>query len=516
MTQQLTKGLYSLLLGLVLLVTGCQTHRQVVEQAHESFWQGDLERSGLELAKAAERPRNDLAVLQLDQAMVEFQKGNFADSQHLLKQVRGELSAIPPASETARSAVSYLTDDTRRAYTGEDHEKLLLPAMLALNSLLRADGDAVAYAHQLGDECAALLDNRPLEPIAAEPVPTPPTPAQPTVNPAVTLNPAVTVNPAVAGPPTATMIPAGPTNQAEPVQQVVLSDTPPAMPLVPKIDPIRFELAFGPLLRAVIRGQSVLNHDDVIRHLQTANDWRPGSEFLQLELARAVAGQQAPQGYGSLYVIALVGRGPRKVTGTEEVTSQALLVADQLLSALGDYTLPPTVAPIKIARIELAPITVESLRISINRQEMGLTENVGDIGRLAVARQKELMPQIVGRAVARRVLKKGIIVAGKSASGADKESGNDLTSLLYTAAGVAWEAAEQADLRGWSLLPGSIQVYRVDLPCGAHQLDLRGELQGRTVSSRFGTPVQIRDGQATFAIATLPDQQATGRVFATQ
>jgi hypothetical protein len=113
-------------------------------------------------------------------------------------------------------------------------------------------------------------------------------------------------------------------------------------------------------------------------------------------------------------------------------------------------------------------------------------------------------------------LKKGIIVAGKSASGADKESGNDLTSLLYTAAGVAWEAAEQADLRGWSLLPGSIQVYRVDLPCGAHQLDLRGELQGRTVSSRFGTPVQIRDGQATFAIATLPDQQATGRVFATQ
>jgi hypothetical protein len=91
-----------------------------------------------------------------------------------------------------------------------------------------------------------------------------------------------------------------------------------------------------------------------------------------------------------------------------------------------------------------------------------------------------------------------------------------LTSLLYTAAGVAWEAAEQADLRCWSLLPGSIQVYRIDLPVGAHQLDLRGEFQGRTVSSRFGAAVPIRDGQSTFAIATLPDRQADGRVFVTR
>lgn len=500
MAPQLGKRVRALLLGASLLLAGCQTHRQVVEQAHESFWHGDLNRSGAELAKAAERPRNDLAVLKLDQAMVEFQKGNFADSQQLLKQVRSDLAAIPPVSETARSAVSFLTDDTRRAYTGEDHEKLLLQALLALNSLLRADGDAVAYAHQLGAECTALLDSRPLEPIAAEAVNEPAVPVQP-------------VSAEVSG---SSPTPSSPQVVLGDSPSPALSTAPPPAPLVPKIDPVRFELAFGPLLRAVIRGQSVLNHDDVIRHLQTANDWRPGSEFLQTELARARAGQQAPQGYGSLYVIALVGRGPKKVTGTEEVTSQALLVADQILSALGDYTLPPTVAPIKIARIELAPVTVESLRVSINREELGLTENVGDIGRLAVARQQELMPQIVGRAVARRVLKKGIIVAGKSASGADKDSGNDLTSLLYTAAGVAWEAAEQADLRGWSLLPGSIQIYRVDLPVGTHQLDLRGELQGRTVSSRFGAAVPIRDGQATFAIATLPDKQASGRVFVTQ
>jgi len=491
MKWQLASAALTLLVGLAF-VAGCQTHRQVIDQAHQSFWEGDLDRSASELQRAAERPKNDLAVLKLDQSMVEFQRGRFAESQALLKEVRQQFAEIPPAAQTARSAMAYLTDDTKRAYTGEDHEKLLLQVMLALQSLLRSDGDAMAYAHQLGLESEALLESRPVEP-------TPPPTEQP---PTVAASGSPPTNDAAPAPPEAT--------------QVVLADSPPAEPLVPKIDPIRFELAFAPLLRSLIRGQSALNHDDLVRNLRVANEWRPGSDFLHAELARAEAGVLAPQGHGSLYVIALVGRGPRKVTGTEEVTSQALLVADQILSALGNYTLPPTVAPIKVARIELSPITVDSLRISLNGQELGCTENIADIGRLAMARQKEQMPQIVGRAVARRVLKKGMIVAGMSASGAEKGSGNDLTSLLYTAAGVAWEAAEQADLRSWSLLPGSIQVYRIDLPAGQHQLDLRGEFQGRTVSSRFSSPLLIRDGYATFAIATLPDRSAMGRVFVTE
>jgi hypothetical protein len=490
MRRQLASAALFLLVGLAIFA-GCQTHRQVIEQAHQSFWEGDLDRSAAELQRAVERPKNDLAVLKLDQSMVEFQRGRFTESQSLLKEVRQQFSEIPPAAQTARSAMAYLTDDTRRAYTGEDHEKLLLQVMLALQSLLRSDGDAMAYAHQLGLETEALLESRPVE----QP---PPSPEQPAV--------------AASTPP-----PSNDADQARPeATQVVLADSPPVAPLVPKIDPIRFELAFAPLLRSLIRGQSALNHDDLVRNLRVANEWRPGSEFLQAELARAEAGELTPPGYGTLYVVALVGRGPRKVTGTEEVTSQALLVADQIVSALGNYTLPPTVAPIKIARIELSPITVDSLRVSVNGQELGITENISDIGRLAMARQKEQMPEIVGRAVARRVLKKGMIVAGMSAAGAEKGSGNDLTSLVYTAAGVAWEAAEQADLRSWSLLPGSIQIYRIDLPAGQHRLDLRGEFQGRTVSSRFSSPLLIRDGYATFAIATLPDRSATGRVFVTE
>jgi hypothetical protein len=125
MKWQLASAALSLLVGLTVLV-GCQTHRQVIEQAHQSFWEGDLDRSAAELQRAAERPKNDLAVLKLDQSMVEFQRGRFTESQSLLKEVRQQFIEIPPAAQTARSAMAYLTDDTRRAYTGEDHEKLLL------------------------------------------------------------------------------------------------------------------------------------------------------------------------------------------------------------------------------------------------------------------------------------------------------------------------------------------------------------------------------------------------------
>jgi len=42
--------------------------------------------------------------------------------------------------------------------------------------------------------------------------------------------------------------------------------------------------------------------------------------------------------------------------------------------------------------------------------------------------------------------------------------------LAVDLAGVAWEATESADTRCWGLLPDQIQVLRVELPAGRHEI----------------------------------------------
>lgn len=452
----------------------------MVHQAHSQYWLGNLDQSAATLATASKRATLDRDVLQLDQAMIDFHRNEFRKSKDNLRAVRDRLESSPLGAGAVNS-LSYLSDESKRVYIAEDHEKILLQVMLAFNSLLSNDGDATAYAHQIGDQCEALLNNRPV-------VEVPPT----TAGAPITLS---------VGPPSATITPAVPTPPTVIAAQAI------------KVDPIRRELAIAPLMRSLVRGQSRMNHDDLVRHLEQAHQWRPDSQFISAELHRAVNNEQPPAGFGTLYVIALVGKGPRKIETTEPVSSQAMLIADQLLSAMGRYTLPPTLAPIKIAKIELSPVTIDNLNIVIDDQTVGHTEVIADIGRLAVERQTELMPQIIARGVVRRIVKKGVVVAGKKASGVEANNKGDLTSLGYDIAGVVWEATEKADLRSWSLLPGSLQIIRVDLPAGKHRLSATPARLGRQVGGTFVGNADVFDGRTTFAIASITDAKSVGQII---
>jgi hypothetical protein len=185
-----------------------------------------------------------------------------------------------------------------------------------------------------------------------------------------------------------------------------------------------------------------------------------------------------------------------------------LLAADQILSAMGEYSLPPTIAPVKIAAVAPQDSGIASLNVSISGQRVGTTETIADINRLAIARQKELMPEIIARAVVRRIVKKTIVVGQKANAKVD----NDLVSLGYNAVGVLWEATERADLRGWSLLPGQIQILRVDLPVGTHRLDFSANTTaGSTGRQPFACNVEIRDGANSFVLSSLQDLTSQGR-----
>jgi hypothetical protein len=170
----------------------------------------------------------------------------------------------------------------------------------------------------------------------------------------------------------------------------------------------------------------------------------------------------------------------------------------------------PTLAPVKIPQVVNFVPVADCVSVIVDGKFAGKTATLVDIGEMAVRQQQAHYLAIIGRAVARRVIKKGILYAVEEATNVEKGS---LLSLGVMAAGVAWEASESADTRCWGLLPDTIQVFRVELPAGEHSITLRpSQRQGD-----FGTPAQtrvtIREGRHTYLLGNLPTSQFVGQLL---
>ena len=132
--------------------------------------------------------------------------------------------------------------------------------------------------------------------------------------------------------------------------------------------------------------------------------------------------------------------------------------------------------------LAMPPITTAELRIE---GQVGRTELLQDVDRLARDNLDARMPGIIARAMVRMVAKKAI---SKNAGDENQLAGFlvDLTGLL----------TEQADTRSWTSLPESIQVARLVLPAGRHRLQVtvpadRATLYERTITLKPGQKVVI-------------------------
>lgn len=106
----------------------------------------------------------------------------------------------------------------------------------------------------------------------------------------------------------------------------------------------------------------------------------------------------------------------------------------------------------------LVPLAIQNS----NRQDLAETELACDMQRLAAKDLSEQMPGIITRMVIRATLK--------------AVAGHEMQEHMGVAAGlvatVAMAMLEQPDLRSWLLLPRYIQVARLELPAGEHELVL--------------------------------------------
>jgi hypothetical protein len=429
------------------LCTGCATHADHLRDIRSAYFAGDLDRAEKLIDVELGKRRGDAGVLKLERAMIELCAGRPASAERLLREVRDEFDHLEQR-DVAEETVSMLTDDQRRAYAGEDYEKVLVRAFLSLANLMTDGQDAAAYGLQ----------------VAAK--------------------------------------------QQEIIQAgCVDSDDNPKLAYQ--------RVAVGAYINAMLHEASHSNYDDAERAILQVAEWQPDFRFKADDFERVRYGRHSEPGNGVLYVFALVGRGPYKEEAVEVPTSAALLVADRILSVTGKHTLPPTIAPIKVPRVVRGSSRSEiPVFVDNDPEPRGKMETITDIGKIAVQQAEAVAPQVLGRAIARRVVKKGAIYATKEAV---NRGSNPLAEFGLDVIGVAWEATESADTRCWGMLPDTIQVLRIELPVGEHRVSFPSGWNSIAGIPTFcGEKIEISDGRNTYVLACFPDSRLVGRILVSQ
>lgn len=427
-----------------LAASGCATHLDRLQPVRNDYFAGNLDGARVKIDRELKKRKGDQDVLQLDLAMVELAAGRPQEAERLLRTVRDRFDHLEQKS-LAEGAASMITDDTVRSYPGEDYEKILIRALLAISNLMVDGTDASAYALQVTDKQQEIVDRL---------------------------------------------------NERDVDQRL-------------RMEAYK-QVALGPYIRAMIAEESPLTLDDAVRaRVQVAN-WAPEFPDAKTDLKRAEHELPIPPGHGVLYVFTLLGRGPVKEEVNAEATQAALLVADRIVSAVSPRGLPPTLAPVPIPQVVRTSSSADRVLVNINGKSVGATATIVDVGEMAVLQQQARQPEVIGRAVARRVIKKGAIYAVKEGVGA-----NSMTpeSLALNVVGIAWEAAERADLRCWGLLPDRIQVLRIPLPAGDHEIALQTANRHGRFGSPAGRPIRIHEGRNCYLLAQFPDSRLVGEIL---
>lgn len=268
------------------------------------------------------------------------------------------------------------------------------------------------------------------------------------------------------------------------------------------------QVALGPYIRAALAEESLLDADEAVRARVQVVNWAPEFQQGSHDLERAEYEAPSRPGHGVVYVFALVGRGPYKEETCEVATQVSLLIADRIVSALGEYSVPPTLAPVKVPKLVMPVNRIKRVEVGVDGQTAGSTETLVDIGDYAMRMYEAKYPEIIARAVARRVVKKAAVYGVKEVADV-----NPWVSLGLDAVGVAWEAAEQADLRCWAMLPAEIQVLRLELPVGEHRLSLTAGDRRSLIGSAAVVPVTVEDGRNSYVLANFPDRELVGRAL---
>ncbi len=471
-------------LSVVLLFGGCHGWQKSHEAAIASFGHGDIQVSRAALQESQDKSRTEKKFLELDAGILDLASGNVTQAESRFRTLRRELEHLEQKDVTERAA-SMMTDSRAIAYSGRDFERRMILNMALLTSVLGDGQDAFAYSLQATEAAnsrrAMLADAAKKASESNQLAETAPTPDQ-----IDAISPVSHVVPR----PTANIV-------AAPLDQT---------------------LALSSYLSTAVQSEHTMRHDETEQALNDIGFWNPAFRREDQASSYGEFGTRCQPGNGTLHVIMLVGKAPLWVSESAEATSAALLIADRIISATGKHTLPPTIAPVKIARPEIYGNTLPTRSVqcfvgppgAAGAASKPLTfSTVVDVNEVAIASYHEHRDEEIAQAVTRRVMKKGAVYVLKEAQ---QIHNNTFVDLGINVAGVVWEAMEQADTRSWRLLPARIDIARTELPAGQWSASLRLAHDGAS-GTPHTVPVHIEDGRNTYVVCLIPDQQITGNIL---
>lgn len=458
------------LCSLLWLATGCHSAGKHQLSAISSFDQGVPADAVAAFDLAADARGAEAELIAADQAIALLMAGDPARCETSLKQTRDQIDFLSQKDLTEQTR-SVLTDDQAISWSGREFELRMIDNLLVLANLVGNHQDAFAYSSQAMERVYS--DQTQL-------------PGADRAQPA--------------------MVTVGHSEAAEPLP-----------PPPPRFSPN----ALAAYLQATIRSENPMDGDLTTNAIQQVSFWngRPSpTKNNNADVHSGKFGTLSPQGHGVLHVVTLVGRVTDWNSERAMPTTSALLIADQILSAVGDHTLPPTVAPVLIARpadeASRHPfVTVAQVQGPSASPPIRSTTLV-DLNQAAFDSYQADRDDQLARAVARRVIKKGTVYAAKNQMSVAGGSGTD---LLLNLGGIVWEALEKADTRHLQLLPERIEVLQMELPEGQHVIQLSTTLDGApdSASSRnsIGVPVVIDDGRNTLLVCFRPKDRFAGSVL---
>jgi hypothetical protein len=112
---------------------------------------------------------------------------------------------------------------------------------------------------------------------------------------------------------------------------------------------------------------------------------------------------------------------------------------------------------------------------------------------IALKNFEHRLPGIQARAIARAVIKYAVTKGAEAAAGGSNSTAGALVGL---AGNVASAVSEAADLRAWTTLPGSIEVARLWVTPGQHEVDIRFfSASGSPVGAPRKVSVDLKPGE---------------------